>query len=390
MLWENSGELWKKFKIPYEPDLMLDFGNNSLMTMANSESILSFSKKFKFVTSFSLYLNEFVESVTDLVLPDTFFLERLSLTGNFPAVGPTSHFSGLGEWYWAIRHPVINPLYERRNFVEVLFEVIENLGLREKFLRSFYHHAPIRYGGEIEDKHKLDSKEPLSLDKLINSVLKDRFGADHGLEWFKKHGYIKWKKKIEEVYWRWSIDARVPIYVEWFIKYGLKSKHISEKYGVPDLVDWSMHKALPDWHACQSHIEKGEYDLFASYGRTAIHTYSFTKQNPWLNEVAELDPYAYVIQIDPVTAKQKKVKDGDLVWLENPKGRKVKGKIKITEGVKPNQVTILGCAGHWAKGLPIAKGKGVSYNELIEVGKDYTDPLTLNQDLCVKVKLYKA
>jgi hypothetical protein len=47
-------------------------------------------------------------------------------------------------------------------------------------------------------------------------------------------------------------------------------------------------------------------------------------------------------------------------------------------------------AGHWSKDMPIAKGKGVFYNELIEVDYEHLDPGNLNMDLCAKVRIYKA
>ena len=46
--------------------------------------------------------------------------------------------------------------------------------------------------------------------------------------------------------------------------------------------------------------------------------------------------------------------------------------------------------GHWSVNQPIAKGKGVFYNDLIEVDYEHSDPANLNMDLCNKVKVYKA
>ena len=48
------------------------------------------------------------------------------------------------------------------------------------------------------------------------------------------------------------------------------------------------------------------------------------------------------------------------------------------------------CAGHWTPHQPIAKGKGVFFNDLVEADAAHTDPLTLTQDICLKAKIYKA
>ena len=36
------------------------------------------------------------------------------------------------------------------------------------------------------------------------------------------------------------------------------------------------------------------------------------------------------------------------------------------------------------------KGKGAFFNDLVEMDLDHTDPLTFNQDICCRVKVYKA
>jgi molybdopterin-containing oxidoreductase family molybdopterin binding subunit len=113
-------------------------------------------------------------------------------------------------------------------------------------------------------------------------------------------------------------------------------------------------------------------------------------QNPWLDELAQNDPYVYTIQIHEDTAKKKGFKDLDWVWVENPEGHRVKGQIKMTQGIEPNHLAIAACAGHWTPHQPIAKGKGVFFNDLVEADIEHTDPLTLTQDICLKAKIYKA
>jgi molybdopterin-containing oxidoreductase family molybdopterin binding subunit len=279
---------------------------------------------------------------------------------------------------------------ERRAMIDVILELSERLGLRDKYLEAAREWVNRAYGGDLDFKKVLDPKEKLNFETILDVIFKDRFGADKGLDWFKEHGYLKWDKRVEEVYWRAFNDVRVPLYLEWIIRAGRKSKAIAEKYGVPDLVDWTAHNALPDWRPCPTHTEKNpEYDLEAFYWRSALHTYSMTMQNPWLNEVSQNDPYTYTIQLNTETASRKGVKEGDAVWLENPKGSKARGRVHITDGIRPDHVAIAANAGHWGRGLPIAKGKGVFFNELIEIDKEHTCPVSLGQDICVKVKLYK-
>jgi len=87
------------------------------------------------------------------------------------------------------------------------------------------------------------------------------------------------------------------------------------------------------------------------------------------------------------TGRKKGLVDGQTVWVENEQGRKVKGRIRLTPAIHPEALGVAGCAGHWTEGMPIAKGKGVFFNELLELDKEHASPVNLNLDLCVRVKV---
>jgi len=386
----NVEELWQKFKIPYRPEIMINFGSNSVMTMGNAEVVTeNFLKKFKFIFSFDIYLTEFTDAVADIVLPDACFLERYTPAVTFPSI--FSHPQGLGEWGWQIRQPIVKPMYERKDFSEVMLEIAKRLGIHDKYYQAINDIVPVRYGGEMSEEFKLKPGENYTWEEICDRLIKDRFGPDKGLEYACNEGVIKWPKKVEEIYWKWFLNVRVPIYFEFFPVGGIKGRKVAEQFGMPDIIDWSRFTALPDWYPCPSHLkEPADYDMIAFYWRSPIHTNSLTMQNPWLDEAATLDPYTYTIQINTETAKKKKLKDGDVCWIENPKKHRIKGKICVTEGIHPEQLAIAACAGHWTKYQPIARDKGVFFNDLVIMDVEHTDPLTLNQDICVKVKIYKA
>jgi molybdopterin-containing oxidoreductase family molybdopterin binding subunit len=115
-----------------------------------------------------------------------------------------------------------------------------------------------------------------------------------------------------------------------------------------------------------------------------------TQQNPYLDEITQEDPNIYGIQMYAKTAEQKGIKDGDKVWVENPEGKRVPGKVSLSEGIEPHHIAIAAIGGHWGNFMPIAKGKGTFFNDLVMMDEAHTDPLTLNQDICVRVKVYKA
>ena len=79
-----------------------------------------------------------------------------------------------------------------------------------------------------------------------------------------------------------------------------------------------------------------------------------------------------------------------MIWVENEKGRKVKGRVKLTQAIHPEGLGIAANAGHWSGGMPVAKGKGVHYNDLLELDWDHVSPINLNPDLCVRLKVTSA
>ena len=113
-------------------------------------------------------------------------------------------------------------------------------------------------------------------------------------------------------------------------------------------------------------------------------------ENPWLDEAARLDPLSYTIAINRAQARKRTLHDGQLVWIENEAGRKVKGRLKLTEAIHPEGIGIGAMCGHWSDGMPVAKGKGVFFNELLELDWAHVSPVNNNLDLCAKVRIVPA
>jgi anaerobic selenocysteine-containing dehydrogenase len=388
-------EMLDQFKVNYRPDVMINFGSNSVMTMGNAEIVTeNFLKKFNFIFSFQLYITEFEEAVADIVLPDACFLERYTPAVSFPST--FSHPQGEDDWGWTIRQPVIEPMYERRDFNEVLMDICKRLGILPKYFKALNDMTVMRYGGAFSPEYKLceDGSVEHTWPEVVDRLLKDRFGPEHGLEYVRKKGVFTWPKRKEDVYWKWFNPSRVPIYFEYFINAGEQITKLCEQYDPQKKfinLNWSVFKALADWYPCPTHSkEKPEYDMNAFYWRPVMQCNSMTQQNPYLDEITQEDPNINGIQMHRKTAAEKGIKDGDRVWVENPEGKRVPGKVSLSEGIEPHHIAIAAIGGHWGNFMPIAKNKGTFFNDLVMMDEAHTDPLTLNQDICVRVKVYKA
>jgi len=290
---------------------------------------------------------------------------------------------------------VVEPLYERRDFNVVMMDICKRLGILHKYYKGLNDTVVVRYGGPMSEEYKLceDGSQEHSWEEICDRLLKDRFGAEHGLEYVREKGVFTWPKRKEDVYWKWFNPSRVPIYFEYFIDSGEKISKLIDDFDAKKFfdLDWSVFKPLPDWYPCPTHTQENpEYDMHAFYWRAVMHCNSMTQQIPWLDEISQEDPYVYAVQMNAATAAKKGIKDGDKVWLENPEGKRVKGWVALTEGIEPRHLAIAAICGHWGEYMPIAKGKGSFFNDLVMMDKAHTDPLTLNQDICCSVKIYKA
>ncbi|MFQ5852068.1 MAG: molybdopterin-dependent oxidoreductase [Candidatus Binatia bacterium] len=369
----------QRFKVPYQIEMNLHVGSNYVMTFANPAAVEEAFKNV-FQVSFSLFLDESTY-LSDIVLPAASYLERLSHTADW-----MSSNSPVGEWCYHVRQPVVEPIGERRSVCEVLLNLVERLEMREEF----YAFVNLMLG--LKGPYALDPTCRYSWKEIVDRRYKFLFGEEHGLEWFKEHGLLKWPKKVEEVYWKPFSDARVPVYFEWFKPLGEKVKGVAQRLGIE--LDTSSFQPLPEWRPCRSHQENSaDYDLYAIYYKFPMQTFSGTYDNPWLDEVCRIDRFAYGVAINAETARRKGIQEGD--WIEITSvstGSTIRGRAALTEGIHPEVIAMAGCGGHWSKYLSIAnqEGKGLCFEWLMPVGLENLDIPSLTQDQCVRVKVSRA
>ena len=377
---KNAEALWKKIGLPYRIEVLLNYGCNSVMGVANPEAQEEFLKKIPFIVSWDLFANEFAEGFADLLLPDTSYLETFTFVD-----GQGFNFNyphAMDPWCYHVTQPVVQPEEGRRYIMDVTFELLDRLGKRAE-VNEYWN----RFIG-LEDGDKFRPDEHLTWQQVADKALKQYFGPERSLAWFKEHGFITWPKRVEEAYWRWFTNARVPIYLEWMIDLKEQMKVKGAEVGIN--LDWDQYTPFLSWFPCAPHLVKDpQYDLYSFSYRDIIHTSSSTMETPWLDEVSAMNPYTYNVTMNADTAQKKGLKDGDLIEIESSYGHKVTGRLKARKGQHPETLAIMGTAGHWAKGQPIAKGKGTNFNLLMEARLEECDPVTLNLELCLKVKATK-
>jgi anaerobic selenocysteine-containing dehydrogenase len=133
---------------------------------------------------------------------------------------------------------------------------------------------------------------------------------------------------------------------------------------------------------------ESEYDLLVVSPHESFMYGRFSAQNPYINEMAMRNPYTYNIVMNDETGRKKGIKDGEAISLENRWGDKVTGNVKLSSLVHPRVVAAVGL-GSWAKGEPIAKGKGINPNALLRQDQSRICWLSGSAEPSVRVKAYK-
>jgi len=376
-------EIWKKIGLPYRFEMLISWGCNTIMSVANQETLANSLKDIPFMLVFELYATELADGFADILLPDHCFLEQFTwsegrgMNFNYPY--------GMDDWCYHISQPVVDPIsnHQRRSYLDVLWELVDRLGYRKELNASLNNLIG------FDEEHKIGPDEQLNQEEFADRMLKWYFGPEHDLAYFKKHGYISWPKRAEEAYWRYFVDCRVPVYLEFIVDIKEKMMPITKKLGLD--VDYAQYNPLINWAPCSIHKEMNpEYDLYCFSYRDTLHAGSCTMEQPWIDEVSSMNPYTYNITMNRDTARGKRMKDGDIIELETVVGRKVRGVLKTMEGHHPQTIGIPACSGHWAPGMPIAKDKGTNFDALLELDLKHVDPISLNIETSVRVKATKV
>lgn len=373
-------EIWEKLGMTTKPELLIGPAANFIVSNCDWEDSLEYFKDI-FVVQFDIWVNETDEAVGDIILPDVCYLEKDCWSSGIDSYF-FSQSPSYEDWYVHMQQAVAKPPGEAMFFMDAMLEIAKRADFRDKY----YEILNDMYSVEDEDL-KIKPGEDLTWAQIGDRFLKWIYGDD--AEKIKEQGYATWEKPIEDVYWRWEIPARVPIYMEFLIHSRNEVERICKEVDLK--LDYEQYTPFPSWFWPASYKDKNEeYDMIGFSYRDILHTNNTTYQNPWLDEVSHLCPYTYTITIHPSVAKKKKLKEGDTIWLENRYGAKEKGRLKLMEGQHPMTMGIAGQGGLYAEGRPIAKQKGSNFCKLLPNHLKHYDPVTGNIETSVALKVYKA
>ncbi|MBI2817195.1 MAG: molybdopterin-dependent oxidoreductase [Acidobacteria bacterium] len=367
------------FGLDYGLEMLLHSPVNSLMgSFGDVKMVEKFYQSLHFVAGFAIEINE-THLFDDIVLPFPSYLERFDF--NTGTAGHSIPPCGQGDFGWHVRHPVVELPGKVRHPQEVVQEIAGHLGLLGDVYRIMNHSFLLKEPYSLNPERQYAAKE------LVDLCLRAWFGEEHDLGWFEEHGTLRKPRGIKESYIGPFLEARIPIYLEHLLQRGEELRKVLGELGQE--WDLSDYRPISDWLPCPSFeaVNKGDYDLIAVHFKFPYTYGSYGNENPWLNELCEQNN-AYSILLNSSVGKAKGMHSGDAVWLESPV-QKVRATVKLTECIHPQVVGIGGHFGHWSPGMPIARGKGVSFNSLLPTDLEHIDKISTALDHCVQVKVYK-
>jgi len=341
-------------------DTLLVFSANPAYTLPDAGSFRKALKEIPYVVSFSPFRDE-TAYLADLILPDHTYLEKMD-----DVVWPT----GLQYPLYGLSTPVLEPVYDTRNTGDVItrlakgvggsvapafpwknFEAVikvraEGLFASGKGLVDFGDSTPIwerqKAGGDVKPGFK-------SFKDMWKKV------KSGGLWYAPAHTYKNWDGLFETPTGKFEFFSSQ-------IELAQKDMGL-EKGG--DLV------AMPHFEESGGEADHAAYPLrmmpyeMINLAGGWIPNPPFANKTLFDNQLIKDESFA---EINPKTAAQHDLKQGERVMVQSPTGR-ISVRVNLFEGAMPGIVYLPLGFGHTAYD-EFLRGKGANPNEIVEAGKD--------------------
>ena len=378
--WRNLVDPPKNFPVPSPPEMWIRYRTNPLLALGDPGVIIQVLKKIPFIVSISYIMDE-VTDFADVVLPEEIEFERYMPYFNIRNACHKKYFM------LALAQPVVK-VGNTMNLNDILIELADRAG----FLGEMNKVLNQKIG--FSDEYKLEEVKKYTWEKICDQMCKFYTNSSCDLGWFKQHGAITKPADVEEQYdihlEMQSLKLRYPIpYMEQVKLTGEElERNLSEKR-----IDWwptEEYTALPTYFPSKLEEIPPEYGYYATTCRPIMFSYGSNLGLPWMNELAtEQLPDQIHILMNTDAAESEGIGGNDEIWVESETG-KVKGRVVLRQGIRPDTLLIAGQFGQWA--MPVAKDTGrVTLSALLPIDPAWTDPVIGNQQgFVTKVKVYKV
>ncbi len=370
----------KAYGLGYTPEMQIFFATNRPFSTSDALKQLDGLKKtWNVVIDI---VNTETAQFADLVLPDLTYLEAW-------------HFSPTrwtpGTKHSAIRQPMTNVYNLPHDAASILWELAKRLGIRDAYVDNLNKNWGLK---EIKFEKGRDytPKEMVEVIWTEKAHKPFQYALDHAFTGKKvdtKHRYLDGL----EAKCKGAGQPRMKLYADQLVESYMKVEKTVRANGITniDLAGYKLAYSpipLKDHAFPTPHREATGFPLYLiTHKRMYRNQAGNTAQNPILNFAIGADTQENFIAVNTDTAKGLGLKDGDAVVVESRVG-KAKGKVKLTQGIRPDTIAISYHHGHWSLGYPEYAKKGTWINQAMELHPDRVSGMNSFND--TKVKLYKA
>lgn len=385
----------KKYYLPYEVEMLVNYGSNPLISNAAPKEPLEAYKKVPFVVGIAYHFDE-PAMLADLLLPESSNYECEMV---FDSTGPDSK----GVWAASMprgvlyRYPVVSKVYSTKQCEEIFLELASRMGMTDAKTGM---NARINTALNLKPEYALQPDKLYALGDIMDRDLKNRFGEAKGTAYFKQVGF-QLEKVGPKTYYNYAYfpmgKTRYAIFFEHLKEVGDRMKAGFDKAGVGfpgwDMADVLDHyRPIPHWRPLPIHRQSAEYDLYFVNWKTPFVLFGLgaTAENPWFYEISKAtDAYQRVISMNPETAAKKGLNEGDLIQVSSQFGT-LTGKLKLSNLFHPDVIGTPGNFGRRSPQMnPIAR-EGINFNLLIASDDGWFEPVTTALQGSPRVKVQKV
>jgi len=387
----------RRYLLDYDLEMFIFAGANPMRSISDQDLWVKAMNKVPMVVSICINHDE-SSALADIVLPVSHFLEKQGIRIYKPPLQSIDDDVRGLEMILA-RNPVPR-LHDTKNSDQILYD----LALAGGFLPEM--NEAINQANRLSDKHRLDPDIYYEQEEIWDRLIAVHFGEGHNYKSVQAAGQV-WrytatgKKGYNYFYWPGSA-TRHSFYMERLPRTAHKLREDLKKAGIthPAYKDqekdfFAYYTGVPFWFSGRAdESAPPEFDLYVMNWKTSfrIHGTGGNMANPWSNEMRMADPYEMYVHMNSATAREKKLSDGQTIWIESLYG-KTKGKIRVTELIHPRVIGIPGNYGgvHKHFNNPVMPEGGAWYNRLLGAEEaEHMDTISGGLDNSPRVKIYPA
>jgi phenylacetyl-CoA:acceptor oxidoreductase len=381
---------------PTLPEVWIVFRSNPAISFWDTRRLAEIVARFPFLVCFACTVDE-TNYMADLLLPEATDLESTQMI----RMGGTKYM----EQFWdykgvVLRQKAVEPQGEARDFTWITTELAKRTGLLESYVaalnRGVAGVSPLK--GEGYD-YRLDPAREPAPEQIWDAVCRaasvtlSAGKQEHGLDWFKEHGFYAVPMSRLEWYLtptleRQGLRYELP-YQERLLRVG---RELGNRLHEKRMAWWdeqlSEYRALPQWHDIPARWERSltnagakveDFPFWLLATKSMQYHAGGNAGIAMMHEIAQNMRGHTGVIMNTKTAAGLGIAEGDRVEIRSHIGATY-GKAALVQGIRPDTLVLTGQFDHWA--TPFAKDLELpSLNTIAPMSLELTDATGSGSDI---------